>query len=111
MIQIPGGGNARIPAVFNLGFKPALHVLAQVINIFLSHAEFDIHEYDVVILTGIALGRGHDFDAMLLDGPDNGTTVHRITRQTIQFPANDAGGLASVESLHHGIEHWTSWVF
>ena len=101
VVQIARRGHARIPAIFDLGFEPALDVLAQVINVFLGHAEFDIHEDDIVILAGVALGRRHYFDAVLFDGPDDGAAVHRVAGQTVQFPADDAGGFAPVEPLHH----------
>ena len=111
MVQVASRSDARIPAVLNLGFEAALDVFAQVIHVFLRHAKFDIHEDDVVILAGIALGRGHDFDAVLFDGPDDGTTVHRVASQTIQFPANDAGGFAPVEALHHLVENRSARFF
>ena len=41
---------------------------------------------------------------MLFNGPDDGAAVHRVARQTIQFPAEDAPGFAPVEALHHRIE-------
>ena len=56
--EYSAGGDARIPAVFDLGFESALHVLTQIINVFLSHAEFDIHEDEASpVLAGVTLGR------------------------------------------------------
>ena len=111
VVQITGWGNTRIPAVLDLCFQSPLHVFAQIIHVFLGHAEFDIHEDDVVILVRVALGRCHDFDAVLFDGPDDRAAVNGVAGKAVQFPANDAGGLAPVEALHHGIEHRAPWLF
>ncbi|MFA6076702.1 MAG: hypothetical protein WC735_01355 [Candidatus Paceibacterota bacterium] len=111
VVQVACRGDAGIPAVFGLGLESPFYVFAQVVHVFLRHAEFDIHEDDIVIFTGVSLGRGHDPDAMLFDAPDDGTSVHRITRQTIKFPADDAGSFTTVKALHHLIEHRAPRIF
>ncbi len=108
VVQISDRRDTRIPAVLNLGFEAPLHVLAQVVHVFLGHAELDVHEDDVVILVRVTLRRRHDLDAVLFDGPDDRAAVHGVAGKTVQFPANDAGGFAPIQSLHHGIEHRTA---
>jgi len=98
-------GKVRVEALFCFGSQPSFHVLAQIVNVFLRHSEFDVHEDDIVIFASVALGRSQDFDTMLFDGPNDRTTVHWIARQTVEFPANDALGIASFKPLHHGIEY------
>jgi hypothetical protein len=111
MVQVACRCHARVPAVLDLGLQSPFHILAQVINVLLGHAELDVHEDDVVIFTRIALGRSRDVDAVLLDGPDDGAAVHRIACQTVEFPADDAGSLTTVETLHHRVEDRSSRVF
>ena len=71
VVQVSHRSHAGIPALLDFSFQSSLHVLAQVINVFLSHSEFDIHEDYVVVLAGVALGRRHDPDTVLLDRPND----------------------------------------
>src|SRR6266849_3672817 len=67
IVEVAHRCETGIPAFFNLGFESPLHVLAQIIHVFLRHAELDIHEDDIVIVAGVALGWRHHPDAVLLN--------------------------------------------
>ena len=105
VVQVTHRSNAGMPAVLALGLEAPLHILAQVVHVFLGHAELDIHEDEIVILTGVALGRGEHLDALLLDGPDDRTAVHRVAGKAVELPTEDTGGLAAIQALDHLVEH------
>ena len=110
VVQVSDRRFPGVPAVLDLGLDAAFHVLAQVVHVFLGHTEFDIHEDDVVAIAGERLSRRYHLDVVLLHAPDDRTAVHRIACQAVELPADDALGLALVETLHHAVENRTPWV-
>ncbi len=64
LILVSGRRGAGKPSHLRFGPEPTFDVLAQVIDVFLVHAEFQIHPYSIVL--GLAVGLEWGDDSFLL---------------------------------------------
>lgn len=105
LVEVSRWGWSRIPTHLGFCLETALHVLAQVIDILLCHAKFQIHPDHIVFRVTVCLCRRDDSDVPLLHRPDDRASVDRVAGESVDFPTEDSIGFTFVQAVHHGIEH------
>ena len=78
-------GQSEEPPGFRFRVEATLHITAQIINVFLCHAEFQIHPDDIVLGLPVCLERGENIHLVVLRGPDDGAAVNGIPGKPVQF--------------------------
>lgn len=105
VVHVSHGSGARKLAAPRFLVEAALGVRGKIEDELIGHAELHGHHKDVVVRIIVVVVGADMLDHSLLEHPAHLSTVHRIPRQPIQFPADDALRLAFLDAFYHLVEH------
>src|SRR3989344_5198939 len=107
VVEVAERRGARINTHSSFLPEAARHVDAQVADVLIRHAELHGHEKYIVVRKIHLVVRNNFLNDVLLQKPTDAPAIHRIAREAVYFPTDDALRFAALDTFQHILEHRT----